>query len=272
MAGKVRLGVLRRRQLPFFQVGIDEMAVIGEYCPSRHLAYARSVYIELVRCAHEAREAEFELGRTDLARRAGVSPNTLDRVLPALAEAGVVEAEGGRSDGRPKRWILLGAGFPCGGKGVPLVGEGGSPDRGRSPSRVDNDLKERDREGEGAEDGGQGTLDVPEERVERFTSWHAEQVLARRLPLPRRTKTALAAARELLSLASGEELRAMFEFAKGQRFWASKVLTMPEWRKNYPRLRAEWLAAQETASRNGHDRAEPTWTSVRYDGDRVEIR
>lgn len=116
----------------WFRVEHEALALIEERCARR--LHAIGAYTVLLRMANERRAETFEASRREVASRAGMSVDALDRAVRELSEIGLATREKGRRGG-VNVWTIRALGCRSQRQGVPPRAVGGAAPSGSTRAR-----------------------------------------------------------------------------------------------------------------------------------------
>lgn len=197
------------RPLPAVCVSRADLAVLGERVEPRRLAPVRSCYLALLELAGEPEGWT----KGQLAARAGVGTGLLNECLPVLEAVGLVRQ---LEDGS----LMLSA--PSGQEALPVVPD---PELRVIASEPD-------------------PLDV---RADAFFRWHAGRIARQTGSPPSRCPAALAAAKRVLKREpDGVRIKAVVEWALGERFFADKVCSIQRLDQWWAKIALAFDAANST--------------------------
>lgn len=104
---------VRDRRRGFAWLGNEEVRLLRETFEGRERGAALALYVTLCEAANSSRAADFQVSRARLAKAAGTSPKTVDRLTQRFVDAGLLEMHAAAHDSgaqAPNVYTLLSAG------------------------------------------------------------------------------------------------------------------------------------------------------------------
>lgn len=239
------------RTLPFIPVTTEALALIDENERPNRRAYVRSLYLALLQCANETRTDRAEVTRKKLGRMAGMSPDLVSDLARTLEACGLVRVVARFHDNQrlENEWVLT--------EPTPLATTGHPLGHEPPPLPVAATAKAL----EGGEEQEDSLRSSSPGEVEGLRSIPHVVALCNRLAgLVRerdpKAKVApdsvrwLDAAEKLMRIDERpfEEAMAVLEWSQADPFWSAQILSMPNFRKHYPQLRAKWAIRRAGAA------------------------
>ena len=236
----------------WFKFPHEAFDLIAEHFPAGRRAYALATYTALLKLKNERRREEtFEASNKEVAALAGISEDTLERLLPGLAALGLASREKG-TRGHPNRWqvpALSGSSTRSQRVGYPLPAGEVPAHSGSTRARPQHgEEEEREEEKKKAPDGARSLSSSSEDATGRVLDVHRETITnhngAPPAPPTARDRRAARAWLDRVGDDPNEPWVEAMTFALSDPFWAQKVATFADFDRQFDKLIAAAHAAE----------------------------